>query len=76
MSSAVITTAIIMLESLPEPAQEVVVERLREYIADLQDEHVWDTQFQRTQPQLMAAARRAKDEVALGKAAPLAVDQL
>lgn len=71
MSSTVIATAVKMLESLPEPAQEAVVERLREYIAELQDEHTWDAQFKRTQPQLIAAAQRAKAAMAQGHAEPL-----
>lgn len=69
MSSTVIATAVKMLESLPEPAQDAVVERLREYIAELQDEHTWDAQFKRTQPQLIAAAQRAK--AAMAHAEPL-----
>ena len=42
MESPTITTMIKMLEHLPESAQERVVERLRDYIADLQDEADWD----------------------------------
>lgn len=76
MSSTVIATAIKMLESLPEPAQEEVVEHLRTYIAELQDERAWDARFKRTQRQLVAAARRVKDAIALGQAQPLNLDQL
>lgn len=76
VSSTVIATAVKMLESLPEPAQEEVVERLREYIAELQDEHAWDARFKRTQPQLIAAAQRVKDAIAHGQAKPLDLDQL
>jgi hypothetical protein len=42
MSSKAIATVQKMLESLPEEAQERVVEHLREYILDLQDELEWD----------------------------------
>ena len=76
MSSSAITTIVKMVESLPEPAQVLVVEHLREYIADLEDEHEWDQQFQNTQAQLIAAARRAKAESAQGKAQPLDYEQL
>lgn len=76
MSSTVIATAVKMLESLPEPAQEEVVEHLREYIAELQDERAWDARFKRTQSKLVAAARRAKDAIAQGQAEPLDPDQL
>lgn len=65
-----------MLESLPEPAQEEAVEHLREYIADLQDDRAWDARFERTQLQLMAAARCAKEAIAQGQAEPLDVDRL
>ena len=76
MSSATITTVVTMLESLPEPLQDQAAEHLREYLADLQDELVWDYQFKRTQPQLLAAALRAKQQIAEGQAQPLNYDQL
>jgi hypothetical protein len=43
MSSAAIFTVIKMLESLPETAQEQVVEHLREYVEDVRDELEWDS---------------------------------
>lgn len=76
MSSTVIATAIKMLESLPEQAQEQVVEHLRAYIAELDDERTWDDKFKQTQPQLVAAARRAKEQISQGAAAPLNIDEL
>lgn len=76
MSSETITTVIKMIESLPETAQERVVEHLREYIEDLRDELQWDSLFNKTQPQLIAAAKRAKQEIAAGNAKPLDYDQL
>lgn len=76
MSSATITTVITMLESLPESVQDRVVEHLREYLTDMQDELVWDAQFKRTQPQLIAAARRARQQIVEGLAQPLDYDQL
>ena len=76
MSSATIQTVVGMIENLPEASQRQVVERLREYIAELDDERRWDEAFERTQPQLIAAARRAKQEIAAGKAQPLDPDQL
>jgi hypothetical protein len=65
-----------MMESLPETAQDQVVEHLREYLEDLQDELQWDTLFKKTQPQLVAAARRAKKEIAEGLAQPMDYDRL
>jgi hypothetical protein len=76
MSSTAIATVIKMMESLPEPAQDQVVEHLREYLEDLQDELQWDTLFKKTQPQLIAAARRAKKEIAEGLAQPMDYEQL
>ena len=76
MSSPQIETVEKMLQSLPEAAQERAVEHLREYILDLQDEMLWDDQFSRTEEQLIAAARRAKTEIAAGKAEPMDFDRL
>ncbi|HNB52330.1 MAG TPA: hypothetical protein PK530_10325 [Anaerolineales bacterium] len=76
MSSTAVTTMIKMMETLPENAQNQVVEHLREYMLDLQDEVRWDTLFQRTQTQLVAAARRAKQEKAKGLAKPMDYNQL
>ena len=47
-----------------------------EPIEGLQDELRWDELFNRTQPQLSAAARRAKQEIAAGKSLPMDYDQL
>ena len=76
MSSTAISTVIRMIESLPETAQDQVVDHLREYLADLQDEIEWDKQFKKTQKQLVMAARRAKKEVAKGHANPMDYDRL
>jgi hypothetical protein len=76
MSSAAITTIVKMVESLPDDLQERVSEHIREYIADLEDEERWDSSFQRYQPNLVAAARKAKQEIAEGKSAPMDYDNL
>ena len=76
MSSATIATLVKMIESLPAPAQEQVVEHLREYLPDLQDEVRWDELLQRTQPGLVEAARKARAEMAAGQAEPLDTDRL
>jgi hypothetical protein len=65
--SAAITTLVKLMEALPEGSQDLVVAHVRDYIAELQDEHRWDIAFQRGQNQLIAAARRAKQEIAAGK---------
>jgi hypothetical protein len=71
MRSAAITTVVKMIESLPEAAQDQVVDHLRDYLEDMRDNAKWDKAFTKTQPQLMAAARRAKKEIAEGRAKPL-----
>ena len=76
MASTAIATVEKMLESLPEEAQERVMEHLREYILDLQDELQWDALFKRTQDKLIAVARRAKEEIAAGKAEPMDFERL
>ena len=76
MASNAITTITQMIETLPESLQDQVVEHLREYIAELQDELRWEASFNRTQEQLIEAARRAKQEVAEGKAEPMDLDRL
>jgi translation initiation factor 2B subunit (eIF-2B alpha/beta/delta family) len=71
MSSATITTLVKMAESLPDSAQELLVEHAREFITTLQDESRWSAQFEKSQAGLIAAARRAKREIAEGRATDL-----
>jgi len=76
MASAPTITIIKMLELLPEELQDRVVEHLREYIEDLQDEARWNESFSRTQKALIASARLARKEIAEGKASPLDIEKL
>ena len=76
MASNAITTITQMMETLPEALQNQIVEHLREYIAELEDELRWEASFNNTQEQLVAAARRAKQEIAEGKAEPMDLDRL
>ena len=62
-----IETATKMLESLPEPDQEQVVEHLREYIADLRDEMQSESQYEQSESELVSAARRARKEIQEGQ---------
>ncbi|GAP93960.1 hypothetical protein [Leptolyngbya sp. NIES-2104] len=68
--SAVITTIVKMVESLPDDLQEKVADHLRGYIADLEDEKRWEASFNRTQGNLVNAARKAKQEIAEGRSLP------
>ena len=76
MASNAITTMTRMMKTLPEALQNQIVEHLREYIAELEDELRWEASFNNTQDQLIAAARRAKQEIAEGKAEPMDLDRL
>jgi len=76
MTAEAIATLVKMLESLPETAQDQVVVHLREYIEDLRDELRWDLIFEKTQKQLAAAGKRAKQEIVEGRARPMDFDQL
>ncbi len=76
MSSAAITTIVKMMESLPVEVHDRVAEHLREYINDLQDEIRWNESFEKTQQKLVAAAKRAKQEIAEGQATALDYHQL
>ncbi|WP_293149005.1 MULTISPECIES: hypothetical protein [unclassified Microcoleus] len=60
-----IDAAIEIIESLPETLQQQAVEDLKEYIEELKDELRWEESFKKTQPQLVAAAQRAKQEMLL-----------
>ena len=71
MSSAAITTIVKMVESLPNALQERVSEHIREYIADLEDEAKWESSFQRSYTNLVAAAQQAKQEITEGKSVPM-----
>ena len=71
MGSTSIATVVKMLEVLPDPIQHDVVEYLRRYIAEKQDELRWDSSFKTTQRQLVDAARRAKEEIAAGGSSPM-----
>jgi hypothetical protein len=60
-----------MMETLPDNAQSQVVEYVKNYIADLQDELRWDENFKKTESNLIQKARLAKQQIAEGKAKPL-----
>lgn len=76
MSSAAIKDLVEIVEALPSKVQQQVVEHLREYIADLEDERRWDESFARTESGLVAAAQKAKRERAGGKATAMDYEEL
>ncbi len=71
MASAAIVTVVKMMESVPEPVQNRIVEHIRNYIEELQDEIEWDSLVSQTQPQLIEAARRAKAKIHAGQSKPM-----
>lgn len=69
-------TAVKLLESLPEGAQEHVVESLRQMVQDAQDEARWDELFNTKKKGLLGAARKARKEIIAGKAVDMDYDRL
>lgn len=76
MKSTAIATMVEMMERLPPSTQAHLVEHVREYLADVEDEALWDEQFARSQPQLEAAARKARQEIEAGEAEPMDFERL
>jgi len=70
------TTVMKMLEPLPEHAQDRVLEHLHEYIAELKDKMQWDESFERTQTNLVSAAKQVRKQISVGKSMPLKIDKL
>ncbi len=76
MSSPAITTIVKMVESLPEELQDHLVEHVRAYIAEVEEDFRWDQSFKQTKNNLVAAARKAKEEIAGGLSSPMDYEQL
>ncbi len=70
-TSAPVATVIKMLETLPDAAQNQVLDHLREYIMELQDDAEWTRQLEGTRGKLVAAAKRAEQDIAAGLAEPM-----
>ncbi len=76
MVSPSITTLVKMMETLPEQTQSQVVEHLREWLADMEDEAAWDESFAKTQNKLYETAQEARRRVAEGKSEPMDFNRL
>lgn len=76
MPSPAITTLTTMLEQLPDPMQEQVLEHLREYIADLWDEAQWNEAFHHRRDAITRAARQVRSHKAAGLSEPMDMDRL
>ena len=62
MTTENVMTITKIMESLPENQQEQVIEHLREYILDLQDEIRWQQSFKNSEQQLIKAAQIANGQ--------------
>lgn len=63
MSTTAIVTVVSMMESLPESTQTQVVDHLREFLADLEeDEAQWDAKFTQTESALVETAKLARQQ--------------
>ena len=71
-----IETVVKMMESLPEIAQNLIAEKVRDYIEEMKDEMRWGSLFKKTENNLIEAARRAKKEIAEGHAEPMDYNRL
>jgi hypothetical protein len=76
MTTETLATIEKMLETLPENAQQQVVEHLREYISEMQSEWRWERLYKEKQNTLEKIARQAKQQIAENKAQPLNIDDL
>jgi len=56
--------------------QELALEHMQQYIADIRDEIKWNDSIGKSQSKLIAAARQARKEITQGKAKPLDTEKL
>jgi len=68
-------TAVKLLESLPEETQETLIEALRQLVQEAQDDTKWNQLFTDREG-LIAAARKARADVAASKASEMDYDRL
>lgn len=76
MPTSASITMMKMIESLPEPLHERALEHMQQFIEDARDELKWNEAFGKTQSKLVATARQAREEIVLGRAKPMNVEDL
>jgi len=64
------------LESLPEEIRERIAAYLSEHFEEISDEVRWDEQFKNSSSKLEEMARRARMEIAKGKAETMNYEKL
>jgi cell fate regulator YaaT (PSP1 superfamily) len=60
-----------MIKTIPESMQNSVLEEIQAVISEKHDELEWNIQFQQSQENLIAAAKKVKEEIAAGMAKPM-----
>lgn len=65
-----------MVQSLPESLQVSVLEELAKIVAEKRDEAEWNMQFEQKQDQLIAAAKKVKEQIAAGKVEEMDYEKL
>jgi hypothetical protein len=65
-----------MVQSLPESLQVGVLEELEKIVAEKRDEVEWNIQFEGKQDQLIAAAKKVKQQIIAGKVQEMDYEKL
>lgn len=65
-----------MVQSLPESLQVGVLEELEKIVAEKRDEVEWNIQFEGKQDQLIAAAKKVKEQIIAGKVQEMDYEKL
>jgi len=65
-----------MVQSLPESLQVIVLEELKEIVAEKIDEAEWNMQFEQKQDQLITAAKKVREHIAAGKVEEMDYEKL
>ena len=64
-----------VVQSLPESLQVIVLEELKEIVAEKIDEAEWNMQFEQKQEQVIAA-KKVKEQIATGKVEEMDYEKL
>lgn len=70
MSTATKETLITMLDTLPDPMQDVLLEKMREIIADMKDDAEWNRFFTEKKDIISAATKKAIEQHRKGQTKP------
>ena len=65
-----------MVQSLPESLQVIVLEELKEIVAEKIDEAEWNMQFEQKQDQLITATKKVREQIAAGKVEEMDYEKL